>query len=214
MPNIYNNIDVVTPMRVGLTGGIGCGKTTVLQQFKQFGVPCFEADAWAGRYYNEPDFLAEVRKHISTEVFLPSGAADKKAIAQLVFHRPDKLKTLCSLIHPRVMKDFDQWTAAQNAPYVIMESAILFEYHFERFMQYTVAVYLEKEERIARLLQRDQTNRAALEARMHNQLSAEEKMNRADFVVLNHEGNPRERQVREIHQRLLQKAIERHQNIV
>ncbi len=193
-------------MKVGLTGGIGCGKTTVLRLFRQLGVPCFEADAHAADYYEEPDFLDEIRVQVSPDVFLPTGEIDKQALAQLVFRRRDKLAALCAVVHPRVMSDFERWTAMQTAPYVMLESAILFEYRLERFVQSTVAVYVEKEERLARLMQRDHTSRAAIEARMRNQWSAEEKMDRADYVVLNYEGNPRERQVREIHRRLLLRA--------
>jgi len=189
---------------VGLTGGIGCGKTTVLEVFRTLGVPCFVADQVAGRYYDDADFLRSVRALFGDRVFLPDGSADKRAIASIVFADPAALQQLNALVHPRVMDDFRRWAAQQQAPYVILESAILYEYALDKQVDSVVAVYLEKEERLRRLELRDHASREALEARMRNQLSAEEKMDRADYVVLNYEGNPRQRQVQYI-DRLLRK---------
>lgn len=180
---------------VGLTGGIGCGKTTVLEEFRRLGVPCFIADREAGKYYEEAGFKEDIRKLFGDEVFLADGRVDKRAIAQRVFADSDKLEKLNALIHPRVMSEFAQWAKRQNAPYVILESAIIYEYELDRHLDAIIAVYLEKEERLRRLMERDKTSREELEMRMKNQLSAEEKMERADYVVLNYEGNPRRRQV-------------------
>lgn len=194
---------------VGLTGGIGCGKTTVLEEFKRLGVPCFVADQHASDYYQEPDFLTEIRKLFGSTVFLDNGSVDKKKIASIVFSDKEKLLQLNALIHPRVMNDFRTWAYNQNPKdgYVIIESAILYEYNLDKQLDKIIAVYLEKEERMRRLQLRDHTSREALEARMNNQLSAEEKMDRADYVVLNHEGNPRARQVATIHKRITDSII-------
>ncbi|MBP5515659.1 MAG: dephospho-CoA kinase [Bacteroidales bacterium] len=194
---------------VGLTGGIGCGKTTVLEEFKRLGVPCFVADQHASDYYQEPDFLTEIRKLFGLTVFLDSSSVDKKKIASIVFSDKEKLLQLNALIHPRVMNDFRTWAYNQNPKdgYVIIESAILYEYNLDKQLDKIIAVYLEKEERMRRLQLRDHTSREALEARMNNQLSAEEKMDRADYVVLNHEGNPRARQVATIHKRITDSII-------
>lgn len=194
---------------VGLTGGIGCGKTTVLEEFKRLGVPCFVADQHASDYYQEPDFLTEIRKLFGLTVFLDSSSVDKKKIASIVFSDKEKLLQLNALIHPRVMNDFRTWAYNQNPKdgYVIIESAILYEYNLDRQLDKIIAVYLEKEERMRRLQLRDNTSREALEARINNQLSAEEKMDRADYVVLNYEGNPRARQVATIHKRITDSII-------
>lgn len=189
---------------VALTGGIGCGKTTVLHEFQKLGIPCFVADEVAGSYYSEPSFLAEIRRLFGDRVLLPDGSADKRAIAQIVFSDRDALQQLNGLIHPRVMGDLKMF-ALQHAdsPYVIFESAIIYEYGFDQMVDSVVCVYLEEEERLRRLELRDHATREQLQARMRNQLSAEEKMMRADYVVLNYEGNPRGRQVRHIHNLLL-----------
>ena len=184
---------------VGLTGGIGCGKTTVLLLFRELGVPCFVADEVAGQYYEDEAFLKSIRELFGDRVFRADGSVDKQAIARIVFADKVALASLNGLIHPRVMEDFRRWAGEQRAPYVIFESAILYEYGLEQAVDKVIAVYVEKEERFRRLEQRDHATREALEARMRNQLSAEEKMDRADYVVLNYEGNPRQRQVEHIH---------------
>lgn len=178
-----------------MTGGIGCGKTTVLEEFKKHGIPCFIADRHAAEYYNDGIFLSEIRNLLGDSVIHPDGSADKARIASIVFNDREALQKLNTLVHPRVMKDFSEWASQQKAPYVIMESAIIYEYQLERQLDKVIAIYLEKEERMRRLIIRDKTSREQLEQRMRNQLSAEEKMDRADYVILNYEGNPRPRQV-------------------
>ena len=192
------------PLLVALTGGIGCGKTTVLNQFDSLGIPCFVADQVAGRYYDNPDFLTQIRALFGDSVMLPDGSADKRAIAQIVFSNNEKLQRLNSLIHPRVWADFELFVQEnEQAPYIIFESAIAYEYGFDKLVDRVVCVYLEEEERLRRLQLRDHASREQLLARMRNQLSAEEKMMRAHYVVLNYEGNPRARQVQYIHSLLL-----------
>lgn len=183
---------------IGLTGGIGCGKTTVLEVFQQLGAPCFIADKQAAIYYHDNAFLKEIQSLFGDEVFDSDGNVDKRRIADIVFHDQGKLLQLNALIHPRVMDDFRRWATQQKAPYVIFESAIIFEYNLQQHLDAIIAVYLEKEERLRRLEQRDKVGRDAIEARMRNQLSAETKMDLADYVILNYEGNPRTRQVKHI----------------
>lgn len=192
--------------RVGLTGGIGCGKSTVAEVFRRdLGISCFVADTVAADYYLDTRFLADVRALLGDGVFRPDGSADKRAIAQLVFRDPVLLQGLNALVHPRVRLDFEQFCNLHaDEPYVIFESAILFDHGFDRLMDAVVCVYLDREERLRRLALRDHTSREAIEARMANQMPADEMMRRADFVVLNYEGNPRLRQVRLIDQMLRQ----------
>lgn len=192
------------PLLVALTGGIGCGKTTVLNEFRSLGVPTFVADDVAGAYYSDPDFLTGIRGLFGNRVFLADGSIDKRAIASIVFSDPAMLQRLNALVHPRVWNDFVQFVSLNgDAPYVLFESAIVYEYGFDRMVDKVVCVYLDRDERIRRLQLRDHATRAQLEARMANQFSAEEKMLRADYVILNYEGNPRSRQVQHIHSLLL-----------
>ena len=193
-----------TSLLVALTGGIGCGKTTVLNEFRSLGVPCFVADEVASAYYSDPGFLSQIRSLFGDRVFRHDGTVDKQAIAAIVFADPSMLQQLNGLVHPRVWDDFRQFASQHSAaPYLLFESAIVYEYGFDRLVDKVICVYLEHEERLRRLELRDHATRAQLEARMANQLSAEEKMMRADYVILNYEGNPRTRQVHHVHSLLL-----------
>lgn len=194
------NSQFSTSFFVALTGGIGCGKTTVLNEFRKLGVPCFVADEVAGAYYRDSAFLSQVRSLFGDRVFRPDGTVDKQAIAAIVFADPAMLQRLNALVHPRVWDDFIRFASLHSdAPYILFESAIVYEYGFDRLVDKVICVYLELEERLRRLEERDHATRAQLEARMANQLSAEEKMLRADYVILNYEGNPRTRQVLHVH---------------
>ena len=182
--------------KVGITGGMGCGKSTVLNEFRKLGIPCFVSDIVAAGYYCDPAFLDDLRALLGDSVFVADGTADKRAVAARVFADRKLLEGLNALVHPRVMDDFDTFCSRHSgAPYVLFESAILFDYGFDRLMDSVVCVYLDLEERLARLSLRDSASRDQLMARIDHQLPAEEMMRRADYVILNYEGNPRARQV-------------------
>ena len=182
--------------KVGLTGGMGCGKSTVAAEFRKLGVSCFVSDVVAAGYYCDLNFLDELRQLLGDSVFLPDGSADKRAVASRVFADRRLLEGLNAMVHPRVMADFDDFCLLHsNEPYVIFESAILYDYGFDRMMDCVVCVYLDFAERLCRLRQRDGVGEDALLARINNQMPAEEMMMRADYVILNYEGNPRQRQV-------------------
>lgn len=185
--------------RIGLTGGIGSGKTTVMAELRRQGVACFVADEVARAYYDDPAFVSSILHLFDRTILDPDGRVNRKAVAAAVFSDKSKLAELNSLIHPRVMDDFESWCAERNdEPLVFFESAILYEYGLDKLMDAVVAVYLEREERIRRLVERDRCPVEAIEARMRNQMPDEEKAMRADYVILNYEGNPRERQVKTI----------------
>lgn len=191
--------------RVGITGGIGCGKSTVVAEFKKLGVSAFVADEVASAYYRNPSFLADIRMLFGDEVFLPDGTADKRRIAARVFADSKALEALNALVHPRVMADFDTFCRSHSGePYVLFESAILFDCGLESRMDKTVCVYLDLQERIERLRQRDGSTEEQIMARVANQMPAEEMMRRSDYVILNYEGNPRQRQVAVIDKQLRQ----------
>lgn len=182
--------------RIGITGGIGCGKSTVVEAFKKLGVASFVADKVGASYYGDPVFLIQVRNLFGDGVFRTDGSVDKRSIAARVFADKDALARLNALVHPRVMDDFERFCREhEKEDYVLFESAILYDYGFDRMMDKVVCVYLDLEERLRRLEQRDGVPREVLLQRVANQLPAEEMMRRADYVILNYEGNPRERQV-------------------
>ena len=182
--------------RVGITGGIGCGKSTVVAEFERLGVACFVADRVAASYYEEADFLREIEQLFGSDVLKPDGSADKRKIASIVFNDHRRLEQLNALVHPRVMLDFDSFCRLHSEDdYVLFESAILYEYGLDRRMDLVVGVYVDLEERIRRLALRDHTDRASIGERVRNQQPAEVVLEKADYIVLNYEGNPRHRQV-------------------
>lgn len=188
---------------VGLTGGIGCGKTTVAAEFQRLGIPCFVADRVGTSYYDDARFCRQVADVLGREVLNADGGIDRRAVAEIVFADNAKLLRLNALVHPRVMSDFEKWCQRQSAPYVLFESAIIYEYDLQKKLDAVVAVYLDLDERLARLQVRDNATTSQLMPRINAQMSAEEKMMRADYVVLNYEGNPRRRQVEHIHNQIL-----------
>ena len=190
---------------VGLTGGIGCGKTTVAAEFEWLGIPCFVADRAGVACYDDSHFRSRVVEVLGPMVLDPSGAIDRRAVADIVFADRKKMEQINALVHPRVMAAFAEWCKEQKAPYVLMESAILYEYGLDKAMDDVVAVYVGMEERIERLRERDNVTEKQLMPRILAQMPAEEKMLRADYVVLNHEGNPRRQQVEYIHSQIMNK---------
>lgn len=191
------------PAAVGITGGIGCGKTTVVSAFAALGVPAFVADRVGAAYYDNPDFCHTVARTLGSDLLATPDTIDKRRLADRVFADPAALAALNALVHPLVMADFDRWLAQQTAPYVLFESAILFDCGLDSRMAATIVVHLDKEERMRRLLLRDKVSEAQIEARMARQLPSDVLLDRADYVILNYEGNPRQRQVRYIHEQLL-----------
>ena len=182
--------------KVGITGGIGCGKSTVVAEFSKLGVPAFVADTVAAAYYRDSVFLSRVRELFGDTVFISTDVVDKKRLAALVFSDPMALAQLNALVHPRVMQDFVCFCKSHaDSPYVLFESAILFDYGFDRMMDEVICVYLDLEERLSRLVVRDGASRQEIMARIANQMPADEAMRRANYVILNYEGNPRSRQV-------------------
>lgn len=193
---------------IGLTGGIGSGKTTALNKFKELGVPCFVTDDEAKKLYNIPSFCTELTKHFGDKILDNNGQIDKKSLAKIVFSNQEELNILNSLIHPRVRQRFFEWCkeiehSNKNTPYIIIESAILYETGLNKMLDGVIVVYLEKEERIKRAMLRDNATREQIESRISKQMPDEEKLKLADFVILNYEGNPLDKQV-EIINRILQ----------
>ena len=175
---------------------MGCGKSTVVAEFSKLGIPSFVADTAGAQCYNDPSFLSSLRNILGDSVFCFDGTADKRLVADRVFSNPEQLAALNALVHPRVMEAFDRFCLSHaDAPYILFESAILFDYGFDRLMDAVICVYLQLDERLRRLALRDSLAREKLLARIANQMPAEEMMRRANFVILNYEGNPRQRQV-------------------
>ena len=195
---------------VGLTGGIGSGKTTALNCFRGMGVPCFVSDVEAKKLYDNAVFADKVKTLLKDcDITDADGKIDKKKLANIVFNDEYHLNKLNSLVHPELRKTFFDWAAEiavkhPDVPYVIIESALIFQTELDKLLDDVIYVYLDKEERITRSMLRDNATREEIKARMNKQPADDEAIMKADYMIFNFEGNPLWKQV-EIIDRCLRK---------
>ena len=192
--------------KLGLTGGIGSGKTLVCQIFEKLGIPVYYADSAARDLMNkDAELMAGIRRMFGDEAYGDKGL-DRKYLAESVFGDQKKLNGLNQLVHPAVRKDFIGWSKAQEgAPYVIEEAAILFESRASEGMDLSVLVYAPEELRISRVMERDGVEREAVLKRMEHQMSEEKKMEMADHVLVNDGKRMILPQVVELHKDILKR---------
>ena len=172
--------------KLGLTGGIGSGKTLVCQIFEKLGIPVYYADKAARDLMNtDPQLKVNIRRMFGEEAFREDGL-NRQHLADSVFGDTEKLSELNAVVHPAVRKDFLKWCERQEgSPYVLEEAAILFESGASSGMDRTVLVYAPEELRISRVMKRDGLSREDVLKRMGHQLSEEEKKEMADHVLIN-----------------------------
>lgn len=188
---------------VGLTGGIGSGKTTVANFFKELGVPVFIADEAGKELMNTSE---EVRSKIIQLLGPDSYTGDlpnRKYIASVVFNTAEKLEELNKIIHPAVTRHFELWKKEQTAPYIIYEAAILFEAGGYKKCDAVILVTAPYDKRLERLQKRDQSSIAEIEARITHQWSDEKKRAMANFEIINSEISNTKEQVKNVHEILL-----------
>ncbi|HAK86102.1 MAG TPA: dephospho-CoA kinase [Alistipes sp.] len=172
-------------MKVGITGGIGSGKSTVCRLFAQKGIAVYDSDAAAKRLMQEDGALRRQLAGRFGEGTFRNGVLDRAYLAGIVFADPQALADLNALVHPVVMRDFDAWAARQEGSYVILESAILFEAGLEGCVDKTVAVLAPRELRIERTCRRDGCGADQVVRRIAAQLDDDALSARADYVVVN-----------------------------
>lgn len=171
---------------IGLTGGIGSGKTTVSKYIASKGIPVYIADDEAKKIMNKPSVIAEIKAIFTTDICTKDGRINRKKIASIVFNNKDKLNELNAIVHPKVRQHFKDWlTQHATEDFVVKEVAILFETKMDKECYKTILVTAPLEERIKRTMKRDNTTRENVLARMKNQLSEEEKIKRSDFIIVN-----------------------------
>lgn len=174
-------------LKVGITGGIGSGKSTVCQIFESLGVPVFKADNESRRLMNEDRDLQERVSQLIGPQAIVNGKPDRKYIASVVFNNPEKLQQLNALIHPKVRESLNSWALKQTAPWVIEEAAILFESGAYKNLDAIIVVSAPEELRIKRVMARDGVTEALVRERIKNQISEEERRKRATFIIENDE---------------------------
>ena len=174
-------------MKLGVAGGIGSGKTSVCRVFGVLGIPVFSADPEAAIIMNtDPDVINGIND-ISGRNLYPDGILNKEELASLIFHDPELLKKVNSLVHPVVFDHFRIWADKQTTPYVIMEAAILFESGASKLVDRVATVVAPVEERINRVIIRNRLTREQVTDRIKNQMDEEERIRLSDYVINNSE---------------------------
>ena len=191
-------------MVIGLTGGIGSGKSTVAKEFATLGIAVFNSDEQAKALIANN---AQVKKRIMAafgEKAYLNGEYNRAYIAQIVFNNPEKLAILNGIVHPALAKYFKQWTKKQTSPYVLKEAAILFESGSYKDCDYIITVTAPEEVRIARVMARDHCTEAQVRARMSQQWSDAQRIALSNAVIENIDLESAKEQVKRIHFQLCQ----------
>ena len=192
------------PLKIGLTGGIGSGKTTVAKIFELLAVPVYYADDASKRLYaSNKDLMEALKEHFGEDIYTDE-QLNRSKLAAIVFNDAAKLELLNSLVHPLTIKDAEEWMQQQTAPYIIKEAALLFEAGSASVLDYIIGVSTPQPLRIKRVMERDGVGREEVLSRMQRQMDEESKMLLCDFVIKNHEQEMVIPQVLVLHEKFLE----------
>jgi len=193
-------------IKIGITGGIGSGKSTVSNIFKVLGIPVFDADSAAKKIMGEDENLkTALQKEFGNEVYT-GGKLNRTYLAEIVFKDAHRLEVLNSLVHPASIEAGLQWAAKQTTPYIIKEAALMFEAGSGFNLDYIIGVYAPQAVRIKRVMDRDGVGRQDVLNRMSKQINEEMKMKLCDFVIVNDEQQLVMPQVLKLHEHFLSLA--------
>ena len=193
---------MATPLQIGVTGGIGSGKSLVTRIFSCLGISVYDADSRAKEVMTTDGILVSaIRKEFGGLSYLSDGSLNREYLARNVFDDPERLELLNKLVHPSVGADYERWLEEhQSERYVVKEAALLFESGSYKLLDRIIAVYAPEALRMERVLQRDpQRSAEQVKAIMRNQLSDEEKIQRAHHVIVNDETRLVIPQILELH---------------
>ena len=190
-------------LKVGLTGGIGSGKTFIANIFARLGIPIYNSDIEAKKLYDTDTILLQQLRETFGSVIFENDKLNRKVLASTVFSNSEALAKLNALVHPALEKHFSTWTAQQHSPYIIQEAAILFESGFNRLMDKTIVVTAPDELRIQRVVNRDGVSTEEVRKRMQHQLPQEKLIGLADYTITADDATPLLPQVIGIHNQLL-----------
>jgi dephospho-CoA kinase len=197
---------VNTPLQIGITGGIGSGKSLVCKIFQGLGIPVYDADSHAkGLMTTDGILVSEIKKEFGELSYNLDGSLNRAYLSDTVFNNTEQLKILNKLVHPRVGENYMQWVEQhRNHPYVLKEAALLFESGANQSLDKIITVYAGEELRKKRVLKRDAHRTAdQVLAIMENQMPEKEKMRRADYRIKNDESMLLIPQVLDLHQRFI-----------
>lgn len=170
---------------IGLTGGIGSGKTTIANYFHSLGIPIYIADDEARKLMQSPQILEAIKNTFGTSVF-ENEVLNREKLAKIVFNEPEKLEKLNGIVHPAVKNHFKDWlNQNKTIPFIIYEAAILFESGSYKNCDFIITVTAPVETRIQRVLDRDKTSRELILKRMAAQWTDQQRISKSDFVIEN-----------------------------
>ncbi|MEO6327377.1 MAG: dephospho-CoA kinase [Ginsengibacter sp.] len=190
-------------LRIGLTGGIGSGKSTVAGIFEVLGIPVYYADVAAKKLMNESEVLkAALQKEFGKDIY-SNGRLDRKLLGEKVFNDKKKLDLLNSIVHPVTIEDAEKWISQQTSPYIIKEAALLFESGSNKYLDFIIGVSAPLQLRIERTIARGEITYEQVTARMNKQMDEETKLSLCDYIITNDE-----------QQLLLPQALKLHQQFM
>ena len=173
---------------IGITGGIGSGKSTVSKYIEEAGFPVYYSDARAKNIVNDNAHLQQqIKELLGEKSYDENGLYDRKYVADLVFNDEELLLKLNALIHPAVKIDFENWSAKQTAPFIFKETALLFELKLNESCYKSILVTAEDNCRLKRVMDRDDKTYREVEAVMNRQMAEKDKLKLADFIIFNNE---------------------------
>lgn len=189
--------------KLGVTGGIGSGKTSVCRVFEVIGIPVFSADRQAREIMeNDNDIIAAINSITGKDLY-KNGSLDRTELASIIFNDTTILQKVNSLVHPAVFDHFKKWTVLQSTPYVIMEAAILFESGASAVVDKIATVVAPVEQRVKRVILRNKLSKEQVMERMRNQMDDEERIRRSDFIINNSENDMIIPSILQIHNEIL-----------
>lgn len=169
--------------KVAITGNIGSGKSWVSAIFEGLGIPVFYSDDEAKRLYDRPEVKASMMQRFGAEIYLPDGHINKVLLAQVIFAEAEARVFVEQTLYPALNRYFDEWASAQESPFVLYESALIFEKHLEAMFDAVILVSASEATRLRRVMQREHCSEETVRARMANQWSEADKRGLADFIV-------------------------------
>lgn len=191
-------------LKIGLTGSIGSGKSTIAKVFYALGAPIYVSDIEAKKILDFPDIVKTITTKFDNNLLNEKGLINRQALASIVFNDPDALRWLNSLIHPHVRTHFQEWVNSHlSEPYIIQESAIMFETGFHSFFDKIIVVTCPEEQRFERVKSRDNMSREQFQERMENQWSEELKVKKADYIIANDDHSLALPQVLKLHKEFI-----------
>ncbi len=197
-------------LKIGVTGGIGVGKSMVTRIFKVLGIPTYDADKEAKDIMVKSEVVRQLLiENFGSEVYFEDGKLNREWLGKRVFNNAEELRKLNAIVHPAVIKDAEDWANTQSSLYSVKEAALLFESDSYKSLDINILVSSPLETRIERVMKRDNVERDEVLRRINKQMPEEEKEKLSDYIIYNDDNHSLINQVMELHQKFLTNAIEK-----